>query len=114
MVDQSPLTGISFSLTANCMLICGSVYVAFGLWSVRSLVAGGRIEPRWLLLPVVLGILGVVWTAVSTFPIALAIGLCYSGSDTIIGEQDLWLFVLPMSITVLFFAFGTVKLAYSM
>ena len=112
--SQHPITDVSFPVTGTCLLACGAVYVLFGFWSVKSLVYANKVfEPRWLLLPLALGIIGMVLTAAATFPIAIAIGLVYSTSDTIIAEKDLVLFVTPMSLSVLFFAFGTLKLQYS-
>eukprot|EP01059_Diplonema_ambulator_P015794 TRINITY_DN26999_c0_g1_i1.p1 TRINITY_DN26999_c0_g1~~TRINITY_DN26999_c0_g1_i1.p1 ORF type:complete len:128 (+),score=5.96 TRINITY_DN26999_c0_g1_i1:38-385(+) len=115
MTVQHPITDVSFTLTGLCLLLCGSAYLMFGLWSVKNLVLTSEgVEPRWLLLPLVLTIIGCIWTAVAMFPTALAIGLVYSSSDTIVAREDLWSFVLPMSFLALFFGVGTVKLQYSM
>ena len=116
--SQHLITNVSFRLTGTTILICGSVYVVFGLWSVRRLMYTGTkpttFDPRWLMIPLSLGVLGAVYTLVSTLPIALAIGLVYASSNTIVEEDDLWSFVLPLSILVIFYSFGTVKLTYTM
>ena len=114
---QHPITDISIPLTGACLLVVGAVYIMFGFWTIVKGVTTGKsllfvdnkIEPRWLLLPVALGVVGTVCTAIATFPPALAIGLVYAASDTVIAKADAYIFVVPMTLMVIFFAFSTVR-----
>ena len=110
---MEPVTQVSFELTGLTIMMCSGIYLCFGLWSVRTLIfTRAGLELRWLTVPFVLALVGSISSLLSTFPIALAIGLVYTSSNTVVGELPY--LSLAIALLILFYSFGTVKLTYSM